>query len=104
MMNNRHAKPWQPAELNQLGKTTDAAVALRIGRTRRAVETKRLSLGIPPKTPRRRKWTAREVNLLGTMSDAALAERLGIWRRTVMIERQRRGVGAFAAKHRRKSI
>lgn len=103
-MKNHHGKSWQSAELSQLGKATDAAIARRIGRTRKAVETKRLLLGIPPKTPRRRKWTAHEVNLLGTMSDAALAERLGIWGRTVMIERQRRGVGAFAAKHRRKSI
>lgn len=103
-MNTRHAQAWKPAEIRQLGKATDAETARRLGRTHRAVESKRISLGIASKNQKRRKWTAREVKLLGKMPDAKLADRLGTCRQTVLKERQRRRITAYSAKNRPKSL
>lgn len=83
---------WQTDEINLLGTMTDSALAKRIGRSRKAVETMRLSLEIPAHTAHQRKWSKREVAMLGVLPDGAIAKKLKISRRCVLMERKRRGI------------
>lgn len=76
----RRDAPWTIAELKQLGKAPDSALARRFGRTIQAVvamrESRRIALPTPP-----RRWTAREIRLLGTMPDAEVARLLAAFDR-----------------------
>jgi len=65
---------WSMREIELLGKRPDGVMARMLGRTRRAVQLKRYSLGIPQCWEDRRPWTPKEEALLGTMRDAELAE------------------------------
>jgi hypothetical protein len=92
MPDDRKYVPWTSRELAALGTDTDRAVAAKLGRTVKAVETQRALRGIAPRTPHKRTWTKREIALLGTMSDQALADKLGVHYRTVYLARTRRGI------------
>lgn len=92
-------KPWSPREDKLLGTNTDAAIAAKLGRTRAAVETRRLRLQIAAYHSRSRQWTVAEIQLLGTMSDADLADQLGCRRLHVLQTRQRHGVACYASQN-----
>jgi len=94
-MNPAH-KPWTDRQERLLGTATDAAIAAKFGRSRKAVETKRRKRGIPGHVPHTRAWTKREIKLLGTMSDAAVARRLGCCSNHVLKTRRRLGVPPFS--------
>lgn len=81
-------RPWTPREEALLGKSPDAAVARKIGRTASAVWEHRHKLGLPNSclSPRR-PWTKAEEALLGTDADKVIAKKLG---RTVVAVQMRR--------------
>lgn len=97
---NHHNSPWTAAQTKLIGTMTDSALAKRLGRTRRAVSSKRDSLGIAAFTPHRRQWTPAELKLLGTMPDSAVAKKLGCGRLHVTLTRLRLGVECFAPQMR----
>jgi hypothetical protein len=65
---------WKPEELARLGQHSDAEVARRTGRTRRAVECKRRRMGIAPHRGECRPWTAVEDGVVFNAAKGALAE------------------------------
>ena len=73
--NSRKDQPWTLADLKQLGRVPDSALARRLRRTIAEVvemrEKRRIRLPTPP-----RRWTAREIRLLGRFNDTELARRL----------------------------
>ena len=77
-------KPWPAEEIAMLGKSSDAQVARRLGRSVTSVKTRRLRLGLASSCHR---WTPAEDVLLGKFPDETLARRLG---RTVMGVQARR--------------
>ena len=95
---NGTTHPWSEREERLLGTMTDRAVAERIGRTRKAVETRRLERGIAPVRARARRWTKREERLLGRMTDGAVARRLGVARRTAWMRRRKLGIARWRAR------
>jgi hypothetical protein len=81
---------WAAEQLALLGTLPDSKVAVKIGRTLRAVQQKRERLGIPNPNPGR--WTAEEVVLLGTAPDDQVARRLGLTEPAVRQKRQKLGI------------
>jgi hypothetical protein len=92
-------QPWSELDEALLGTLGDAALAARLGRTAKAVETKRRKMGIAPKTAHQRAWSAREARQLGKLSDLFVARRLGISRKAVRSERIRRGIGPASPRN-----
>lgn len=72
---------WTPEQIAMLGTITDRDVAIKTGRTAKAVSSRRLLLGIAPfrqhtKHARPVKWTMAKDRVLGTMSDTDAARKL----------------------------
>src|ERR1035441_1292551 len=91
----RWGAPWTLAELNQLGRVPDSALARRSGRTIGEVVDMREKRRVRLPTPARR-WSAREVKLLGRYNDAELARRLR--RGKGAVRRQRVALGTDAER------
>jgi len=101
-MSERNGQPWTDRETRLLGTAADRAIAEKIGRTARAVETERRKRGIPSHTPHRHVWTEQEAKLLGKLPDSELAQLVGLCRRAVLMERARRGIRAACPENRPK--
>ena len=84
--------PWTAKEVALLGTATDSAIAKKIGRGIRGVETKRLALGIAPSRLHKFQWSKRAVALLGKVADAQVATKLSLRRNAVIRERLRRKI------------
>ena len=84
-------KPWPAEEIAMLGKSPDAQVARRLGRSITSVKTRRLRLGIASSHHR---WAPEQDALLGKFPDWTLARRLGCTVKTVQARRAKLGVPA----------
>lgn len=92
MLRKKHS--WDPEDLALLGKMSDYKIAEKIGLDRRAVTTKRESLGIPG-FQRHKKWRDDEIAFLGAISDCELAELLEVPEFVVRYARSTRGIPAL---------
>jgi hypothetical protein len=95
---------WTPEELALLGTDTDEAVARRLGRTRSAVTSRRVNMGIGAFSgwsAGGRDWTAGELGLLGGDFDEVIAGRIGRTRPAVSQMRLELGIPAFRDRRRR---
>lgn len=84
-------KPWSAEEIAMLGKTPDAQVARRLGRSVVSVKSRRLRLGIASS---RHRWAPHQDTLLGKVPDKTLARRLGCTVKAVQARRERLGIPA----------
>src|SRR5207253_10965125 len=83
-----------------LGTMPDERLAQHFGRTRLAVQARRIQLKIPKFDPQLHRWTPEEDALLGTVTDGKLAARLGLTTGAVAHRRRRLGICVRFA-HRR---
>ena len=90
-----HFGKYDPNEDKLMGTMPDRELALRLGRTHKAVEARRIHLGIPKFDPRIHKWTAEEDALLGVEADGQIASRLGLSISAVAHRRRRLGRGVL---------
>lgn len=95
-----HFGAYSAEEDKQLGTMPDVELARLLGRTHKAVEARRIQLGIPKYDPKLHLWTSEEDALLGTMADSALAAQMGLSYRAVAHRRRRLGISVRLA-HRR---
>jgi len=87
--------PWLPEEEELLLKLPTRELARVLGRTRHAIMTRRLALGIRLRTARSgkkpRPWSEAETQLLGTAPDRLIAQRLE--RSVCAVDKKRRALG-----------
>jgi hypothetical protein len=86
---------WQPAEERMLGTKTDEELAVLMGRSPKAVQSRRRELGIDLKSRQVPLWTKADEKLLGTASDAEVARLLGRGERGVQLRRQMLGIQKY---------
>jgi hypothetical protein len=79
---------------------TDQELAGRLGRTKNAVEARRIQLQIPKFNPKLNLWTPEEDALVGAMTDGEVASRLRLTISAVAHRRRRLG-RAVCFAHRR---
>jgi len=92
-LKKQHGDHWTLAEIKQLGKVHDSALAHRTGRTIAEVVREREAHCIA--LPTARPWTAHEARLLGTMSDHELARRLRRFHSAVYSQRRKLEIAPF---------
>jgi len=95
-----HFGIYTPEEEKLMGTVPDEKLAEVLGRTRLAVQARRIQLKIPKFDARLHQWTPGEDALLGTMRDGELAARLGLSLNAVAHRRRRLGIPVYFA-HRR---
>src|SRR5438034_2535739 len=85
---------WTAEEDRLLGRAPDEEIARRIGKSRRAVRSRRTALGIRSHTSGlpRRYWSADEDRLVGTMPDQQLARQLGRSKEAIRLRRIHLGI------------
>ncbi len=87
-------------EINLLGTESDIAIAKKIGRSRKAVETARLSRGIKSHRERQveerwKKWD----KFLGKIPDTHLAKRVKCSGFAVILRRRKLGIAPHKPRH-----
>jgi hypothetical protein len=92
---NPEQRLWTEQEDRLLGTKSDEELAAKLGRTARAVCSRRRALGIDLRRPKFRLWTVAEEKLLGTKPDAVVAKMLGRPERGVQLHRQSLGIPCF---------
>jgi len=95
-----HNGVYSPDEEKLLGTMSDEEVGKRTGRTRIAVQARRIALGIAKFDAKLHQWTAEEDSLLGLKTDAEIARKLGLSIGAVAHRRRRLG-RAVRFAHRR---
>jgi len=68
--------PWNPEEEKLLGRISDEAAAIKLGRTLTAVALRRARLGIPISHPKHKSWQKSELRLLAKHSNQEVARLL----------------------------
>ncbi len=102
-MPTKHRQPWTAAEDKLLGTDADKEIARRIGRTTRAVETRREKLGIKAQHRIGKVWPARVLALLGKVPDTEIAAMMDVWSLTVLKKRRSLGIPSYQSKQRGKA-
>jgi hypothetical protein len=92
---------YLPEEDKLMGTMPDQELAMRLGRSHKAVEGRRIHLGIPKIDPRLHQWTPEEDALLGVETDGTVASRLGLTLSAVAHRRRRLGRAVRFAHGRR---
>ena len=87
-----HSGLYTPEEDKLMGTMPNRQLAKRLGRTRIAVQARRIHLGIPILNPISHVWTPAEDALLGTATDTEIAARLGRKIEVVCMRRQKLGI------------
>lgn len=86
------SRPWTPEHIAMLGARSDAELARLTGRSTKAVNQKRIKLGIPSvceqRSAGRHKWTLEHLSMLGTLPDKEVGARIGLSAYTVCIKRR----------------
>jgi hypothetical protein len=67
---------WTRTQDKLLGKAPDDETAKLLGRTKLAIQRRRLKLGIPVKSRTRHRWTTKRKRSLARLRDREVAERL----------------------------
>ena len=70
-------RPWTESEVALLGRRPDKDLATHLGRTLKAVQSKREFLRIPNRCRKVRDWTAQEIGLLRDHGDAEVGRLTG---------------------------
>jgi hypothetical protein len=84
---------WRPEEIALLGSAPDKVIAARLGRTVKAVRTRRQMVGILRRPYRA--WQPHEIELLGTAPDVEIAARLDRSEWSVNTQRRKLGIPRF---------
>jgi hypothetical protein len=92
---------WTAEQDALLGTDRDGLVAFRIGKTKIAVTTRRVKLGIPAAPGGVNYWSAEDLALLGTDHDEAVAAKLKRSVKAVQWQRHARGIPVFVDRRTR---
>jgi hypothetical protein len=93
----RGSRLWSPDEETLLGTDADRVIAVKLGRSERAVGRRRQELGI--KSRSKKPWAVAEERLLGKEPDRVVAVKLARSERAVQLRRQALGIKAHVPKN-----